>query len=339
MKVFAYYPRGTQTGGPEALHQFVDAANSIGYEAYLVPIETSKHRDRVKAYSHYNCPEADRVDDEPGNLVIAYETHLEYLSGVKNALRAIWWLSIDNSPLFRPERAIHNSSSILRGLLTSTKSVLQNSLHLTTLRGIVDAADFHYAQSNYAADYLRNRRGINAAPLTDYIYVHEDQSTHGNVTVDRHSIKIAYNTKKSEWELRPLIKRRSDFEWIGIQRMTPRQVAETLKKADIYIDFGPHPGKDRLPREAALAESIVIVGDRGSGRFDGDVPIPDHLRVAVVNRQRRRYTQDLELLLDEVIPNAEYWVRSQDHYRERILGEKDKFFEEVHAVLQHASPR
>ena len=41
-----------------------------------------------------------------------------------------------------------------------------------------------------------------------------------------------------------------------------------------YIDFGPHPGMDRLPREAALAGCIVITNREGAAAHDEDVPLP-----------------------------------------------------------------
>ena len=33
----------------------------------------------------------------------------------------------------------------------------------------------------------------------------------------------------------------------------------------VYIDFGHHPGQDRLPREAVQCGCVVITGTRGSG--------------------------------------------------------------------------
>jgi len=33
----------------------------------------------------------------------------------------------------------------------------------------------------------------------------------------------------------------------------------------VYIDFGHHPGQDRLPREAVQCGCVVITGKRGSG--------------------------------------------------------------------------
>jgi hypothetical protein len=44
----------------------------------------------------------------------------------------------------------------------------------------------------------------------------------------------------------------------GRDQVSPEEVRRMLKRAKVYIDFGPHPGMDRLPREAALAGCCVV---------------------------------------------------------------------------------
>lgn len=48
-----------------------------------------------------------------------------------------------------------------------------------------------------------------------------------------------------------------------------------MSKSKVYIDFGNHPGKDRIPREAAISGCIVITGKRGAAAFAEDVCIPE----------------------------------------------------------------
>ena len=49
--------------------------------------------------------------------------------------------------------------------------------------------------------------------------------------------------------------------------MTPEQVVDLMSESKVYIDFGNHPGKDRIPREAVINGCCVITGVRGSARF------------------------------------------------------------------------
>jgi hypothetical protein len=46
-----------------------------------------------------------------------------------------------------------------------------------------------------------------------------------------------------------------------------------LKKSKIYIDFGNHPGKDRIPREAAILGNCVLVNKNGSASNTNDIKI------------------------------------------------------------------
>ena len=57
--------------------------------------------------------------------------------------------------------------------------------------------------------------------------------------------------------------------------LTPVQMRDVLETSKVYIDFGHHPGKDRIPREAAVSGCCVLTGLRGSARFYQDVPIPE----------------------------------------------------------------
>lgn len=64
----------------------------------------------------------------------------------------------------------------------------------------------------------------------------------------------------------------------GRERMTGEEVAALLRRAKVYIDFGPHPGMDRLPREAALAGCIIVTNRRGAAGNETDVPIPSRFK-------------------------------------------------------------
>jgi len=65
----------------------------------------------------------------------------------------------------------------------------------------------------------------------------------------------------------------------GRDRLTGEEVVELLKRAKVYIDFGPHPGMDRIPREAALAGCIVLTNREGAANFDEDVPLPSMFKI------------------------------------------------------------
>jgi hypothetical protein len=42
------------------------------------------------------------------------------------------------------------------------------------------------------------------------------------------------------------------YKWIALENLTTIEMKKLIGKSKIYVDFGNHPGKDRIPREAAI---------------------------------------------------------------------------------------
>ena len=126
-------------------------------------------------------------------------------------------------------------------------------------------------QSEYAQWWLHEHHFPNIVPLKDYINT-------DHCTFDESSKKediVLYNPKKGMEFTQKLISAAPDIKWVPLQGMSREQLIEVLKKAKIYIDFGYHPGKDRLPRECVMNGWCVITGMRGAAAFFGDVAIPE----------------------------------------------------------------
>ena len=111
--------------------------------------------------------------------------------------------------------------------------------------------------------------------------------------------------------------------------MTSSEVEECLSEAKVYIDFGEHPGKDRIPREAAVCGCCVVTGRRGAAGNDVDVPI--HPRYKFADR-----LENIPAILDCIRRLlAEYPQRIADFaaYRASIRKEKALFEREVEVAL------
>lgn len=95
---------------------------------------------------------------------------------------------------------------------------------------------------------------------------------------------------------------------------------ETMEKAKVYIDFGHHPGKDRIPREAALCGCCVITNRKGSAHNAVDVPIPDSCKFDDKTSN--------EIILNKIYDLLEHYEdRAKDYktYIEMIQQEYDRF--------------
>jgi hypothetical protein len=100
--------------------------------------------------------------------------------------------------------------------------------------------------------------------------------------------------------------------------LTPQDVRDLLRQAKVYIDWGPHPGMDRLPREAALAGCLVITNRQGSANFDTDVPIPTEYKVADFD------TDAIHKLLLRCVHEYQERKKDFDSYREWIQRQESE---------------
>jgi len=107
------------------------------------------------------------------------------------------------------------------------------------------------------------------------------------------------------------------------------ELISLLLKAKVYIDFGNHPGKDRIPREAAILGCCVLTSNRGSAAFIEDIPIPKSYKFP-----------DCEDMIPQIINSIldclnNFEKRSSDFikYREIIKNEPSKFISDLKNIF------
>jgi hypothetical protein len=116
---------------------------------------------------------------------------------------------------------------------------------------------------------------------------------------------------------------------VPIRGMTKPQVRETLFAARIYLDFGGHPGKDRVPREAAIAGAIVLLHAAGAARHFTDHPLPPQYLFTDDDVTAGRLRDKVDAILDD--PAAHF--AAQRLYREAIRLERERFDLEVRSFF------
>jgi hypothetical protein len=105
---------------------------------------------------------------------------------------------------------------------------------------------------------------------------------------------------------------------MGRERISPEEVRELLQQAKIYMDFGPHPGMDRLPREAALAGCAVVTNRAGAAGFEEDVPLPGKYKL-------KEFDVDaIHRLLVDLKENFEERTGDYDEYRSWIQSQPER---------------
>jgi hypothetical protein len=193
----------------------------------------------------------------------------------------------------------------------------------------------HLYQSEYAGNFLRKSGARNVHPLTDYTdpaSLERSRNPALNPPVAERANKICFFPSKGAELARDFIMHgnlRHPIDLVPIRGMTKEQVRDTLFSTKIYIDFGHHPGKDRVPREAAIAGAVVLLHAAGSACFYGDHPLDDVYRFTRENI----ISGKLHNLIDEILDNPQKHFEMQQPYRDKIYGEKDIFDSEVRAFF------
>lgn len=303
------------TGGPELLHQLVDELRNHGRDACIVYYPFDRIFACPEPYTKYNAPQGRFIDDDK-NFIIVPETATAIAKGIKNARVGIWWLSVDNYLL-----AMHQSR--LKDIYLRYKSLIRHRMPLRSMRNFI-----HFTQSYYAAHFL-NTAGITSISLTDYLSREHLTHTYSGDSSSKEDI-IVYNSKKGQRQTSALMKHYPNFRFVPILNMTPNQVAELLQKAKVYVDFGHHPGKDRPPREAAMAGCCVITGRKGSAKFHEDIPIPEKYKL---NDYGSAYLKTFGPLVTRIYKNFDEYVVDFQPYRDRIIHEGEIFKKQVKEIF------
>jgi hypothetical protein len=305
--IYVLCPGGIQTGGPELLHQLVLTLNSVGREAYIVYYPTNQVWHTPEVYIRYQCQQAENIPDEKKVVVIVPETLPSFLDGFKYATCVIWWLSVDN----------------YRGNL-DTSRYIKIWLKKSLVHGFKSRADIlHLFQSEYAKVFVKKRFNANGEMLSDYLA--DEYLLDTNKASKNRIDMVVYNPLKGAKFTQKIRQALPSVTWKPLEKMTRAQVRETLESAKVYIDFGTHPGKDRIPREAAMSGCVVVVGKRGSACFDEDVAIVETYKYAV----RSNTVSAITSQICAIIADYSHHYEAQNFYRETIQAEPNLFKQQV----------
>jgi hypothetical protein len=143
---------------------------------------------------------------------------------------------------------------------------------------------------------------------------------------------IVYNPKKNDEFLAEIISLTPQLNWKPLQGMTPEEVAGWMNRAKLYIDFGYHPGKERMPREACIMRCCMIIGKAGSAAYQQDMPIPEKYRF---EKDRKEIPGIIERIND-CLGNYDKCADDFKPYRQELFAEREKFVADIKKVFVKA---
>lgn len=309
-RIYILTPMG-KTGGIELLYQLCDNLIKKGFDAnilYNVEINTTINN----VYPEYSVKIEGNIEDQSDNILIVPEVFTEYIYKYDNIQKIIWWLSVDNYEVSKS----YNISEYLLGF----KKVFD-------VRNVyVENIEMHLVQSEYAKQFLNNHGIFNVKPLKDYLngsFFEKDQVSIGKQDY------ILYNPKKGFEFTKKIIMQSLDLNWIPIENMTAQQVAELLRNSKVYIDFGNHPGKDRIPREAAISGCCIITGKRGAAKYREDIDIDDEFKFDDIE-------ENIPKIIEKIKQCIKFYHIENDkftNYRKKIFNEYNQFKKDIDLIF------
>lgn len=305
------------SGGPELLHQFCHYLNVIGKDAKMayyhkLSFPTKTIGDNVKkSYGRYGCQIADKIVDTTDNIVVLAEGELWFLPRFKHAKIMIWWLSVDN---------YFNSMKTKYARLYAPLGMNRKKFYP------FDNNYIHCVQSEYARQFLI-KKGIlenNIYSLSDYLSSEFINETCNEQQVNKENI-ILYNPKKGVTFTKKIIDSCVGLKFVPLINLTHEKMIEIMMKSKVYIDFGNHPGKDRIPREAAMCGCCVITNLEGSAGNDKDVDIPSKYKIEMRDDNISKIIETIK----DCFNNYKVCRTDFDNYRNEIKSQECKFISEV----------
>lgn len=331
-KVIVVSPR-VVTGGPEALHQLVDELQRAGVEASILywPLVEGAQT-AVPEFAHYQAIVCSLSEHQLANLredsvVVIPETLADISNQFGRAKISLWWLSVDNFlHRLRPNRI----TSFLVALGWHEKQPFF-SLFKFILRRKLGYVSLHMTQSYYASSFVA-RLGFTPFMLTDYVTLDTEISLKDRQisSLRESGLNIVSNGSKGI-RLRRLFERRyPEFNIEPLRGLTKEQINRKMENADVYIDFGNQPGRDRMPREAALKGCVVFVNARGAASNKLDFVMSENFRF----RAKRSSLHRLAGILRGASMSLEELFDSQRSFRETIALQRFDFSGEVRRLVQ-----
>ncbi len=309
-RVYVLCPSRLVTGGAELLHQLIDSLVGTGREAYIAYTPLGEIWETPEEYRRYQCPVAQHVPDDQNTAIIVPEVSTVELFKFRHARHVIWWLSVDN---------YRGAIGTPAGWKFKVRRIFQSDIPspITTT---------HLFQSIYAKDYVSRHFRVKGAMLSDYLAADYFLEVSTEVKKD----VVAYNPRKGYAYTKWLIRACPNIEFLRLENMNRHQIRDALDHCSVYIDFGVHPGKDRIPREAAIRNAVVIVGKKGAAKYFEDVKLDDVYKFS----PQISSVPAVKRLIEDIFKNYGRHKTAQQPYRLAISQEFTEFQQQVQAIFR-----
>jgi hypothetical protein len=298
-------PAGAQSGGPESLHNLASLAKRLGFDVEMVYFPYREGHQVPDRYVHYQVP-VSTLKDESDVAVIFPEVYCMQAFKLKNAKPLLWWLSVD----FFERIKYHSFRDKVRYVLMALRGE-RPFFGVKALKGIT-----HITKAAYDRMFLE-KNGLSglqlAGPISSfYLQGHADSTSSAK---QRQNV-ILYSPRRDTKAAPALMAHFPEYKFVPLSGLSEDGLRNFYRSSKLYIDFGNHPGKERMPREAAACGCCVITGLLGSAANDVDVPIPRRFKLDVNDPS---FFDKFKSVVSEVFENFPQVSAEFDSYRREIF--------------------
>lgn len=252
MKVLMVCPAHVVTGGTESIHQFANELNTFkDMDVKIWYWGADLSNPRPVEYEKYNVDYIVRFPDDYKDVIIFPEIWANNVTNVKykDCIKCIHWLGVNGYYWHTPIE--------VQGLYLKQTDVI------------------HLSQSEYATNHLlehgvdkKKILHISDVPNSLFFEDYEEQP--------RNNVVLFNPAKMTDFQ-RVLMSRAREEGLVfkPLENLTRDGVAQTMRRAKLYIEFGIWPGRERVPREAALSGCCVIASKLGCAKYYADVSLDE----------------------------------------------------------------
>lgn len=334
--IYIACPEKFATGGTELLHQLCYKLNINGIEAKMYYYNKTDDNPIAERFLKYKIKYVEKIEDSSENRLIVPEVNIELLENYNMIQKSIWWLSVDNytNKYLGLKDYFSRYYSNLPTFQKKMRFLRKYFLNLRIFKYprekkeiFINKEILHLVQSYYAKEFLKMKEVEEKQILflSDYL---NDEFFIEKLSIKNRENIILYNPKKGMEITKKIMKKGKSYKFIPLINMTPKQIKELCLKSKIYIDFGNHPGKDRIPRETASLGCIVLTNKRGSAKYFQDVEIP--LKYKYDENEIVKLITDIQYIFD----NYGEVFEEYKNYRNKIKNEENIFNEEILKLIE-----
>lgn len=336
IKIIIFCPGDIISGGVNSLHNLCSLLVRNGFNATMYYFNAKPDIINSHQIISYNVNRYDGKIDEPDQIIIVPETMIEILTTFSKAKKIIYWLALKyyfKNPPWRPPFHIKPVRKLIScrsyygysgGILESAKRKLNE---FSKSKFNIWTEDYiHISNSHFVANYCMHRGAKKSFVLLNPIR-NEFYNKEANLNSRTETILFGPKTPK----LLVLFARifLKEFKIIQLRHIPFKKVYKLMSKSLVFAEFGNNPGRDRMPREAAMLGCIVFMNTRGSNALKEDYNIDNQYKIIdkLINyphiiKEIRKAAQNYKIQISDF-----------DQFRKQLKNEKANFDNEVKSVF------